>query len=187
MLSIIPTLSSATLQPLQNCQTLQWFLSPLYLSADADIHAFYSACREAGLKPIHHPFWESFPFADIFLSITPDILHQMLQGMVKHVVVWLGCIFGPAAINARCRAIPPNHKITLFTKGIVKLSRLSGQEHKRISCILLGLILDLPAPNGQDQSRIVRTVRALMDFCFIAPALWHDGQLQHRTVRAPSH
>jgi len=140
----------------------------MYLSADADIHAFYSACREAGLKPIHHPFWESFPFADIFLSITPDILHQMLQGMVKHVVVWLGCIFGPAAINARCRAIPPNHKITLFTKGIVKLSRLSGQEHKRISCILLGLILDLPAPNGQDPSRIVRTVRALMDFCFIA-------------------
>jgi hypothetical protein len=62
----------------------------------------------------------------------------------------------------------PNHKTTLFIKGIVKLSRVSGQEHKRICCILLGLILDLPAPDGQDPSRIVRTVRALMDFLFIA-------------------
>src|SRR6267154_3232226 len=33
MLSIILTLSSATLQPLQNCQTLQRFLSPLYKAA----------------------------------------------------------------------------------------------------------------------------------------------------------
>src|SRR6267154_590244 len=31
-LSIILTPSSATSQPLQNCQTLQWFLSPLYLT-----------------------------------------------------------------------------------------------------------------------------------------------------------
>jgi len=29
-LSIILTLSSTISQPLQNCQTLQWFLSPLY-------------------------------------------------------------------------------------------------------------------------------------------------------------
>src|SRR6267154_2838823 len=31
VLSIILTPSSATSQPLQNCQTLQWFLSPLYI------------------------------------------------------------------------------------------------------------------------------------------------------------
>ena len=27
-----------------------------YLSADADMHVFYSTCRETGLKPIYHPF-----------------------------------------------------------------------------------------------------------------------------------
>src|SRR6267154_5791809 len=32
-LSIILTPSSATSQPLQNCQTLQWFLSPLYMGS----------------------------------------------------------------------------------------------------------------------------------------------------------
>ena len=139
-----------------------------YLSADADMRAFYSACNEAGLKPIYHPFWESLPHVDIFLSITPDILHQMLQGMVKHLIVWLIGIFRPAAINARSRAIPPNHKIKVFTNGITKLSRVSGQEHKRMCCTLLGLILDLPVPDGRDPLRIVRAVRAVMDFLFVA-------------------
>jgi hypothetical protein len=140
----------------------------MYLSADADMRGFYSACREEGIKPIHHPFWESFPLADIFLSVTPDILHQMLQGMVKHLIFWLASVFRPAVMNARCWAMPPNHKTMLFTKGIAKISQLSGQEHKRLCCILLGLILDLPASDGWDPSHIVRTVRALMDFLFIA-------------------
>ena len=140
----------------------------MYLSAGADMHAFYSAFTEVGLKPVYHPFWESLPYVDIFLSITPDILHQMLQGMVKHLIVWLVGIFGLAAINTRCRAIPPNHKVTLFSKGITNLSQVSGQEHKKICCILLGLIHDLPVPDGQDPSRIVRAVCAVMDFLFIA-------------------
>ena len=34
--------------------------------------------------------------------------------------------------------------------------------------ILLGLIVDLPVPGGLDSTRIIRAVRALMDFLFIA-------------------
>jgi hypothetical protein len=140
----------------------------LYLSADSDMRAFYSGCHEAGVKPVYQPFWQSFPLVDIYLSITPDVLHQILQGMVKHLIAWVVSVFGSATIDARCRAMPPNHKTTLFTKGIAKLSRVTGQEHKRMCGVLLGLILDLPAPDGRDPSRIVRTVRALMDFLFIA-------------------
>ena len=73
-----------------------------YLSVDADMHTFYLACHEAGLKAIYHLFWESLPHIDIFLSITPDILHQLLQGIVKHLIIWLVGIFRPAAINAQC-------------------------------------------------------------------------------------
>jgi Plavaka transposase len=146
---------------------MQSLVFNIYLSADVDMRAFYSACCEVGLKLIYHPFWESFPLINIFLSITPNILHQMLWGMVKHLIFWLISIFGPAAINAQCCAIPPNHKTTLFIKGIAKLSSVSSQEHKRICCILLGLIVDLPAPDGWDPSFVVRTVCALMDFLFI--------------------
>ncbi|KAH9035982.1 hypothetical protein EDB83DRAFT_2178445, partial [Lactarius deliciosus] len=53
-----------------------------------DVHVFHAACHEVGLKPIFHPFWESLPLVNIFVSITPDILHQMLQGVMKHLITW---------------------------------------------------------------------------------------------------
>jgi len=70
-----------------------------YRLADGDVRPFHLACCDAGLKPIYHPFWERFPLADIFMSITPDILHQLLQGMVKHLVRWLIRVFGPGEIG----------------------------------------------------------------------------------------
>jgi hypothetical protein len=70
-----------------------------YHWANEDIHTFHRKCRKAGLKPIPNPFWESFPLADIFMSITPDILHQLLQGMMKHLVQWLIRVFGSGEID----------------------------------------------------------------------------------------
>jgi Plavaka transposase len=70
-----------------------------YLLVDGDVRTFHRACREAGLKPISHPFWESFPLADIFMSITPDILHQLLQGMMKYLVQWLIRVFGSGEMH----------------------------------------------------------------------------------------
>jgi hypothetical protein len=71
-----------------------------YLLANGNVPTFQQACCEAGLKPVYHPFWESLLLANIFLSITPDILHQMLQGVMKHLIKWLVRVFGPREINA---------------------------------------------------------------------------------------
>ncbi|KAH9014404.1 hypothetical protein EDB84DRAFT_1277679 [Lactarius hengduanensis] len=139
-----------------------------FLLADEEVLTFHAACRKVGLKPIFHPFWESFPLSNIFISITPDILHQLLQGVMKHLMTWLKNVFGPVAIDARCRSLPPNHHITTFAKGISGLSRVTGLEHKNMCRILLGLIVDHPLPSGQAPLRLVRTVRALLDFLYLA-------------------
>ncbi len=139
-----------------------------YLLSDEDFQTFHHACRETGMKPVYHPFWESLPLTNIFQSITPDILHQMLQGMVKHVIGWLVHIFGAVAIDAQCQALPPNHKILQFTKGITTLSHVSGHKHKKMCSILMGLVVDLPVPGGMDSARIVKAVCALLDFLFLA-------------------
>ncbi|KAI9436290.1 hypothetical protein H4582DRAFT_2112156 [Lactarius indigo] len=125
---------------------------------DGDVLPFHAACREAGLKPIFHPFWEALPLTDVFISITPDILHQMLQGTMKHLIAWLTSTFGPVKIDARCRSLLPNHHITTFVRGISTLSRVSGLEHKQMCKILLGLVLDLPLPSGEAPSRIIKTL-----------------------------
>ena len=53
-------------------------------------------------------------------------------------------------------------------KGISSLSRVTGQEHDQISRILLGLVIDCPLPGGLPNVRLVRAVRALLDFIYLA-------------------
>ena len=154
---------------------IQSKLLDTYQLADSNVHTFYCACGEVLMKPIYHLFWEMLPLADVFRSVTPDILHQVHQGMVKHIISWLISIFGAAAINAQCHAIPPSHDIMLFTKGITSLACVSGLVHKKICSILLGLVVNLSVPGGQDSTCIIRAVCALMDFIYLAQHKSHTA------------
>lgn len=137
---------------------------------------FRAACKDAGIKAIPHPFWEGLPFADIHLAITPDILHQLYQGVVKHVVAWVIAAFGEKEIDARCRRLPPNHNIRFFSKGISSLSRVTGKEHADMCRILLGLIVDLRLPGNYSPIRLIRAVRAILDFLYLAQYPAHTSE-----------
>ena len=177
-------LSDFTSFPLRDCERA----SDVYELADGDATLFHAACRAAGLKPIYHPFWELLPLSNIFLSITPDILHQLLQGVMKHILAWVSkpTVFGSEEINVRCRRLPPNHNITIFTKGVTTLSRVTGLEHKNICRILLGLIVDLPLPEGRSPVRLIRAVRALLDFLYLAQYPSHSADTLSRLEDALS-
>ncbi|KAF9037189.1 hypothetical protein BJ165DRAFT_1353838 [Panaeolus papilionaceus] len=129
---------------------------------------FQNACREVGVKPVQSVFWKSLPHVDIYRAITPDILHQLYQGVFKHTVAWIKALVGEAEIDARCRRLPPNHHIRLFMKGISNLSRVTGTEHDQISRFLLALVADIRLPNGASNVRLVKCVRALLDFIYLA-------------------
>ena len=151
-------------------------LDALELSDDPDPRVFARACADAGIKPIREPFWKCLPWVHIFRSFTPDILHQLYQGGIKHVLNWLKIAFGTAEIDARCRRLPPNHNIRLFMKGISTLSRVSGQEHAHICRILMGLIIDLRLPDGTHPGRLIRAVRGMLDFLYLAQYPLHSSE-----------
>ena len=138
---------------------------------------FHVCCHKVGLKPIINPFWATFPLTNIFVSITPNILHQLLQGLVKHIVQWLVTGFGSVVIDACCRSLPPNHHITIFAKGISFLSCITSQEHKNMCWILLGLIADLPLWDGQLSTWIIRAIHALLDFIYLAQFPSHSTNM----------
>ncbi|TFK86346.1 hypothetical protein K466DRAFT_576448 [Polyporus arcularius HHB13444] len=148
---------------------------------------FSRARREAGIKPVRNPFWAMLPFVNIFRSITPDILHQLHQGVIKHLIAWLKDAYGAEEIDARCRRLPPNHQIRLFMQGITTLSRVTGKQHADMSKFLLGLIVGLPLSDGISPVRLVRAVRAILDFLYLSqyPAHTSDtlGQLRAALVR----
>ncbi|KAH8985321.1 hypothetical protein EDB86DRAFT_2764969, partial [Lactarius hatsudake] len=151
-----------------------------YMSASEDICQFCAVCHEVGLKVLFRPFWNVFPLVDIFLSITLDVLHQLLQGVVKHVKAWLIAIFRAAEIDAHCRSLLPNHHITLFPKGITTLSHISGKEHKNICQFLLRLIIDLAIPGGQLPLCVIRAMHVLLDFMYLAQYPSHTSQMLQR-------
>lgn len=131
-------------------------------------YEFVAACREVGIKPVPTPFWKDLPFVNIYKSITPDILHQLYQGVIKHLVLWIRSACSDAEIDARCRRLPPNHNVRLFMKGISPLSRITGTEHDQIAKILIGLVMDIPLANGLSNIRLIRSVRAILDFLYLA-------------------
>ena len=143
---------------------------------DQDPAGFLRACAEARIKPIIKPFWINLPYAHIFRSITPDILHQIYQGIVKRLIGWIIKAVGSEEVDARCRRLPPNHNLRAFTKGISSLSRVTGREHNHMGQILLALVIDAPLPGGFSNACLVRAVCALMDFTFIAQYPVHTGE-----------
>ncbi|KAH9000966.1 hypothetical protein EDB86DRAFT_3074969 [Lactarius hatsudake] len=145
-------------------------------SFEQDPADFLRACSLVGIKPIVDPFWKDLPYAHIFHSITPDLLHQIYQGTVKHIVRWIVKAIGAEEVDARCRCLPPNHNLRSFTKGISTLSRVTGQEHNQMCRILLALVMDVPLAREISNSRLLRAVQALMDFAFIAQYPVHTGE-----------
>ena len=145
-------------------------LDTLDAGVNSDPEEFAQICQDERIKPIIHPFWLKLPYVDIYRSITPDLLHQLYQGVVKHVCRWVISIYGATEIDARCQRFPPNHHIRIFSKGISTLSRVTGQEHNQICRFLLGLLIGTPSSHlpARSAARVVQSIRALLDFTYVA-------------------
>ena len=144
-----------------------------------DPGGYASTCADAGIKPIVHPFWESLPYSDIYLAITPDILHQLYQGVMKHLISWVVDAFGQKEIDARSKCLPPNHNVRHFSKGFSSFSRLTGKEHADMCRILLGLVVDLKLPDGRSPLPLIRSIRSLLDFLYLAQYPLHTSETLH--------
>ena len=88
--------------------------------------------------------------------------------MIKHLVSWLKSAYPPEELDARCRRLPPNHNLRHFAKGISNMSHVTGKEHADICRFVLALVIGLPLPGGMSATRLVRAVRALLDFLYLA-------------------
>ena len=114
------------------------------------------------------PFWKKLPLANIHDAITPDVLHQLYQGVFKHLVNWCTRIVGAEELDRRIRTLPPMHGVRHFKNGFSALSQISGSERKHMARILLGCLVGVLPQQG------ILACRALLDFIYLAQYRTHD-------------
>ena len=118
---------------------------------------------------VYCPFWKGFPFCDIHRSITPDVLHQLYQGVFKHLVSWCQKVLSPQELDHRIRALPPAYGLRQFKNGIFALSQITGTERKNMVKILLGCLVGVMPLQG------IAAITALLDFIYFAQYSTHDS------------
>ncbi|KAF8988515.1 hypothetical protein BDZ89DRAFT_1097722 [Hymenopellis radicata] len=100
---------------------------------------YFAACMEDEVSGyVSRPFWEGLPYTDIYLSITPDVLHQLYQGVLRHLIDWCQTLLTEAELDRRIRRLPRAVGLRHFKNGISALSQISGSERKNMGKILLG-------------------------------------------------
>ena len=116
---------------------------------------------EAGLNLVKTPFWAGWAHANIHTSITSDVLHQLVQGVGKHVVKWLVELAPAKELNHRMQCLPLADKLRHFKNGITGLANISGAEHKAIYAQIVACVYGL-VPDAA-----VQATTALLDFLYM--------------------
>ncbi|KAF5316434.1 hypothetical protein D9619_006912 [Psilocybe cf. subviscida] len=154
-------------------RTNQWtksIIQDAQKNASGSMNSFSKACMEHDVAGgVYEPFWKDFPHSDIHKAITPDILHQIYQGLFKHVVEWCQMAVGTKELDRRIRTLPLGYGLRRFKNGISGLSQISGSERKNMAKILLACVHNLMTAKG------IKAIRALIDFIFLAQYETHDN------------
>jgi hypothetical protein len=119
--------------------------------------------KREGLR-CNHPFWADLPHTNIFTAITPDILHQLHNGVIgEHLVPWLTEIItqdNEEELDNRFRALSPHPGLRRFRDGLSVISQWSGNENRELEKTILGCVVDAVSP------RAFRTAEALLDIVY---------------------
>ncbi|KIY61072.1 hypothetical protein CYLTODRAFT_363355 [Cylindrobasidium torrendii FP15055 ss-10] len=131
--------------------------------------AYFKACMANNVNGnVTEPFWDGLPYTNIFVSQTPDVLHQLYQGVIKHLIEWCQVLLTEQEMDRRIRRMPHALGLRHFKNGISALSQISGTERKNMAKLLLGCVVDELHP------RAVTACRAILDFVYLSQYATHD-------------
>ncbi|KAG8730067.1 hypothetical protein FRC10_003164 [Ceratobasidium sp. 414] len=126
-----------------------------------------SGVDELGLQPIW-PWWANIPYMDFAACLMPDTLHQLHQGMLRHLLRWTIKAAGEAQVDQYFMSMPTAEGMRHFKQGVSGVKQWTGRESKEVEKQLLPVVACLDAKRW-DQD-FVRLTCALLDFMYRSQA-----------------
>ncbi|KAE9384377.1 hypothetical protein BT96DRAFT_1098666 [Gymnopus androsaceus JB14] len=106
---------------------------------------YFESCMKQEVSGYTYcPFWDELPFCDIHFCITPDVLHQLYQGVLRYIITW--CQRTEKELDHRIHCLPPVYGVQHFKNRISALPRISGAECKNMGKTLLGCLVGSVMP-----------------------------------------
>ncbi|KAG9087422.1 hypothetical protein FS749_002924 [Ceratobasidium sp. UAMH 11750] len=128
------------------------------------VHQDVGELRDLNLKPVW-PWWGDLTHVNLATCFTPDLLHQLYQGVFKsHLVRWLKHLVGADVLDERFQAMPMAQGMRHFAKGITSIQQWTARESKQMLSQILPIVL------GDLTPELSRLVRSVVDFIFRAHA-----------------
>ncbi|KAG8795568.1 hypothetical protein FRC12_012665 [Ceratobasidium sp. 428] len=120
--------------------------------------------EDLSLTPVW-PWWKDLPDVNLSSCITPDMLHQLYQGLFKtHLVRWLRYLVGTDTLDERFASMPGAEGMIRFPKGISAVKQWTGRESKEMASQILPMVV------GELTPEVSKMVRSIVDFIFRAHA-----------------
>lgn len=136
-------------------------------------HKVHSTCMALDVAgATFKPFWVDLPFCNIHGTISPDVLHQLFQGALKHLISWVQMTMTEQEFDARLQSLPPAFGVRHFKKGIASLKQVTGPERKHLAKILLACL----SASETVPKEVIRACRAILDFIYLAQYPSHDEE-----------
>ncbi|CDO75316.1 hypothetical protein BN946_scf184716.g2 [Trametes cinnabarina] len=111
------------------------------------------------------PFWDNLPHANIFSTLTHNLLHQLHKGVFKdHLVSWATKaikVSGNEEVDRCVKAMLKHLDLHYFKSGILLVSQWTGNEYRNMQKVFLSMIA------GANDERVVSAVSSILDFIFL--------------------
>lgn len=131
-------------------------------NAQDDLSLFEKLAKSYGLNGVDKPFWSGWNLSDDpSLWLVPDILHQLVKFFQDHVIEWARKWLTDEEFDRRLSVLQPRPGFRHFRDGYTKFKQHTGKETKDVLRVFLTLISHM-------ESGIVRAIRALIDFIYLA-------------------
>ncbi|KAG2039998.1 hypothetical protein BDR03DRAFT_932839 [Suillus americanus] len=145
-----------------------------------DLDKFQKTAKAAHLSGVHMPYWSDWMFACPSVFLAGEILHTCIKFFTDHPLNWVKETVGKRELDARFMVQHKRVGTWHFTKGVTHVNQMTGQEHRDIQHTIVASIAGVAAP------RFIRSIRALIEFIYLAQNPVHSPDSLHSMVQVLS-